>query len=291
VNKYLIFRTDRIGDFLVSAILIKSIKSNDQKSHITIIASKKNYEYIKNFPYVDEVIKLENNFLDKLKLLAKLNKIKFKTIIVHDNKNRSKILTLFLKSDNKIHIEQQKTHIEIIMKVLKKLDFSFDENSLDLFSHKKMESTNYGEFIQLHLDEKWIFEDYIKKFVNIEPNKTQLINFIDNIISYTKKKLIITTGQKTPKILLEILPDLENRKVRLLENLDFLELEKITLKSRLLISCHGAISHVAAANKVKQIDIIDTSYDYFKWTKHFRNYDYLIRDKFDNLSNKILKKL
>ncbi len=291
MNKYLIFRTDRIGDFLVSAILIKSIKSNDQKSHITIIASKKNYEYIKNFPYVDEVIKLENNFLDKLKLLAKLNKIRFKTIIVHDNKNRSKILTLFLKSDNKIHIEQQKTHIEIIMKVLKKLDFSFDENSLDLFSHKKMESTNYGEFIQLHLDEKWIFEDYIKKFVNIEPNKTQLINFIDNIISYTKKKLIITTGQKTPKILLEILPDLENRKVRLLENLDFLELEKITLKSRLLISCHGAISHVAAANKVKQIDIIDTSYDYFKWTKHFRNYDYLIRDKFDNLSNKILKKL
>ena len=68
MNKYLIFRTDRIGDFLVSAILIKSIKSNDQKSHITIIASKKNYEYIKNFPYVDEVIKLENNFLDKLKL-------------------------------------------------------------------------------------------------------------------------------------------------------------------------------------------------------------------------------
>ena len=291
MNKYLIFRTDRIGDFLVSAILIKSIKSNDQKSHITIIASKKNYEYIKNFPYVDEVIKLENNFLDKLKLLAKLNKIRFKTIIVHDNKNRSKILTLFLKSDNKIHIEQQKTHIEIIMKVLKKLDFSFDENSLDLFSHKKMESTNYGEFIQLHLDEKWIFEDYIKKFVNIEPNKTQLINFIDNIISYTKKKLIINTGQRTPKILLEILPDLKNRKVRLLENLDFLELEKITLKSRLLISCHGAISHVAAANKVKQIDIIDTSYDYFKWTKHFRNYDYLIRDKFDNLSNKILKKL
>ena len=33
------------------------------------------------------------------------------------------------------------------------------------------------------------------------------------------------------------------------------------------------------------------SYDYFKWTMHFRNYDYLIRDKFENLSVKILKKL
>ena len=291
MNKYLIFRTDRIGDFLVTAILIKSIKSNDQKSHITIIASKKNYEYIKNFPYVDDVIKLENNFLNKLKLVFKLSNIKFKAIIVHDNKNRSKILTLFLKSANKIFIQQKKTHIEIIKKILEQLDFSFNENSLDLFSHKNMIEKNYEEFIQLHFDEKWVFEEYIKKFVNIEPNKDQLINLIDNIISYTKKNLVITTGQKTPEILLKIKPALENRKVRLLENLDFSALEKITLKSSLLISCHGAISHVAAANKVKQIDIIDTSYDYFKWTMHFRNYDYLIRDKFENLSVKILNKL
>jgi len=291
VNKYLIFRTDRIGDFLVTAILIKSIKSNDQKSHITIIASKKNYEYIKNFPYVDDVIELENNFLNKLKLIFKLSNIKFKAIIVHDNKNRSKILTLFLKSANKIFIQQKKTHIEIIKKILEQLDFSFNENSLDLFSHKNIIEKNYEEFIQLHFDEKWVFDDYIKKFVNIEPNKDQLINLIDNIISHTKKNLVITTGQKTPEILLKIKPALENRKVRLLENLDFSALEKITLKSSLLISCHGAISHVAAANKVKQIDIIDTSYDYFKWTMHFRNYDYLIRDKFENLSVKILNKL
>ncbi len=162
---------------------------------------------------------------------------------------------------------------------------------MNLFSHRNDKETNYEDFIQFHFDEKWIFEEYIKKFVNIEPNKYQLINFIDNLISYTKKNLVITTGQKTPKILSNIKPDLKNRKVRVLENLDFLELEKITLKTSLLISCHGAISHVAAANKVKQIDIIDTSYDYFKWTKHFRNYDYLIRDKFENLSVKILEKL
>ena len=71
-DKYLIFRADRIGDFLVSAILIKSIKSNDQKSHITIIASKKNYEYIKNFPYVDEVIKLENRMPKRLNKITTL---------------------------------------------------------------------------------------------------------------------------------------------------------------------------------------------------------------------------
>ena len=56
MNKYIFFRTDRIGDFLMSLILFKSIKRSDNKSKITIVASKKNYEYIKKSEYVDEVI-------------------------------------------------------------------------------------------------------------------------------------------------------------------------------------------------------------------------------------------
>ena len=46
MNKYLFFRTDRIGDFLLSAVLLRSIKRNDKSSHITIVASEKNYDYI-----------------------------------------------------------------------------------------------------------------------------------------------------------------------------------------------------------------------------------------------------
>ena len=41
INKYIFFRTDRMGDFLLSAILIKSIKRSDKKSFITVVASKK----------------------------------------------------------------------------------------------------------------------------------------------------------------------------------------------------------------------------------------------------------
>ena len=63
----------------------------------------------------------------------------------------------------------------------------------------------------------------------------------------------------------------------------------MVVKSELLISCHGAISHVAAARSIKQIDIIDKSYDYSRWTEHFRNYNFLYRDKFNKLSDKILK--
>jgi len=42
-NKNIFFRTDRIGDFLLSAVLIKSIKRSDKDSYITVIASNKNF--------------------------------------------------------------------------------------------------------------------------------------------------------------------------------------------------------------------------------------------------------
>ena len=47
MNKYLIFRTDRIGDFLILAILIKSIRRNDPDSF---------YKYFYVFVYEFNII-------------------------------------------------------------------------------------------------------------------------------------------------------------------------------------------------------------------------------------------
>ena len=95
MNKYLIFRTDRIGDFLISAILIKCIKANDPNAHIIIVGSNKNFSYIKKFSYVDEVIEFKNTFFDKINLILRLKKNIFKTIIIHDDKKRSKFISFF----------------------------------------------------------------------------------------------------------------------------------------------------------------------------------------------------
>lgn len=294
MNNYLIFRTDRIGDFLISAILIKNIKKNDPKSNITIIGSEKNYNYIRKFPYVDNIFKLRNNFFDKLKLIFKLRKSKYKNIIIHDNKRRSKIISFFLKSDRvfKYDGSNQLPHIDLIKKILNQLNFSFFEESLNTLNHNKAnKNTKINNFIQLHFDEKWIYKDYIKKYVNIEPTKDQLEKFIYNIKEKNNKKIIITTGIIFPEILKKNFDFFNNIDIQIMQNLDFSELEKITSKSKLLISCHGAISHVAAANNIKQIDIIDASYDYNRWTKHFRNYKFVFRNKFDFLTGKILEKV
>ena len=291
MNRYLIFRTDRIGDFLISAILLKCIKKNDPFAHITLIASNKNFSYIKTFPYVDSVIQLNNNFLSKIITVFKLFKYKYQNIIIHDNKNRSKFISFFLKSNKKIKIknETEITHIEIIKDILKRMKFNYFDEALNTLDHHKKNNANDKGSIQLHFDEKWIFNDYIKKFIRIEPTEIELINFIKMIIKKSRKKLLITTGIRLPKIMKKIKPLLRELEIEIYEDLNFSHLEKITSKSSILISCHGAISHVAAANNIRQIDIIDKSYDYGKWTGHFRNYKPLYRDSFNFLSNKIVE--
>ena len=101
--------------------------------------------------------------------------------------------------------------------------------------------------------------------------------------------MLITTGIDTPLILKNVISKIFDNKVRLIENLDFVELENIVSKSKLLISCHGAISHVASAYNIKQIDIIDVNKHnpYSLWTDHFRNYYPLFRKDFSILSKEI----
>jgi len=93
-NKYLFIRTDRIGDFLLSAILIKSIKRSDKNSVITVIASKKNYNYIKKFTYIDEVIEYPTKLLDKVKLYHKFFLKKHYMVAALDGKKRSIFLCI-----------------------------------------------------------------------------------------------------------------------------------------------------------------------------------------------------
>ena len=291
MRKYLIFRTDRVGDFLFTLKIIKIIKSNNQKSEITVIASKNNENYIKSFDVIDKVITLENNFFSKIKLIFFLRKKKYDSVIVHDGKNRSKFISFFLKYEKKTICVTDliKTQIDIIKKVCDEINLKFDENCIDFLNNRNHTSINlpFKDYVHLHFDEKWIFNDYIKKYKNIEPSENELIDFINNIL-IKNKKLIITTGKKTPKVINEIKRKFDNLKIRFYENQPLLEIENIVFNSELLISCHGWISHIASAKKIRQIDIIDSSYPYNKWTSHFRNYYSLNRESFNNLSKKII---
>ena len=144
------------------------------------------------------------------------------------------------------------------------------------------------DYIFFHFDEKWIFNKYIKNYENIEPSEYELKLFLTSLSLKLNKNIIVTTGNNTPKILSNVFKNNFIDNVNLIENISFTDLESIINNSSLLISCHGAVSHVAAAKNIKQIDIIDKSYNYEKWTKHFRNYKSISRKSFNELSFEIL---
>ena len=72
--KTLIFRTDRIGDFIISCPFIISYKNKYKKNKIIIISSEYNFNYIKNFDFIDKIFPLKNEikFFKKLLVLIKM---------------------------------------------------------------------------------------------------------------------------------------------------------------------------------------------------------------------------
>ena len=81
-----------------------------------------------------------------------------------------------------------------------------------------------------------------------------------------------------------------NLKVILCENLNIFDLIFLISKSSLLITCHGAPSHIASSFNIKSIDMIDTSeYLLFnKYTAHLRNYNQISRKPFAKLCDEII---
>ena len=104
-------------------------------------------------------------------------------------------------------------------------------------------------------------------------------------------KIIITTGKKSSKILNYIKNKINENEIKIFENQNLLDIENVVFNSELLITCHGWISHIASAKRIRQIDIIDKTYPYDTWTSHFRNYTSLDRKPFSLLSQEIIDQM
>ncbi|MDC0343947.1 hypothetical protein OAM66_00395 [Pelagibacteraceae bacterium] len=332
MNKYIFFRTDRIGDFLVSSILFKAIKRNDPNSHITIIASEKNYEYIKTLSFVDKVINYPSNILNKLKFFLSIRNNKYYLIGALDGKKRSIYFSLLLKSKFKFLITTKKIYKKIFKNVftsiiysldaenkideikyfLNKINFNLNTNDFNIFD-KEVLNTDISDFnclkkknfILFHFDEKWIFNSYIKEYTKIEPSINELFNFLKSMIKKTNKNIVVTTGVSTSKIITDLKKNLnkitenlhelthENKKIFLVIEPTFFSLKYLINKSELLITCHGAPSHVASSLNRYFIDIFEGRLKsfYFRWNSHFKNCHNLHREDFSVLSKNIIKLL
>jgi len=335
MNKYLFFRTDRIGDFLLSSILINSIKRNDPKAYCSVVCSDKNYDYVKNFHLVDEAILFpKKNIFKRIRFYFLIFLKKNYCTIVCDGKKKSIFCAILIKSKikilfctkniysfffkfsfNKILLDSKaESKISEICHVINYLNFKYDDKDLhsikinsnkEFYKNINFKAINQSSFNLFHLDEKWIFNSYIKSYKNIEPSVYELKQFISELILISKKNLIITCGTQKNILINTLIKDftflthntyfkkINSQTIFLFIDLNFFELEYIVSKSKILIASHGSISHVAASFGAKIIDIIDDSETifFFKWSNHFKNYKKIFRKNFNLLQKDIFKSL
>ena len=317
MNKILVFRTDRIGDFLVSTPIFSSLKRKYKNCKIDIVCSNLNYNYIKSFDFFNKVFLYPDNFLNKFSFYLSLNN--YDHILVLDGKKRSIYNSIFKISSNKIlftpspliknlfkyffknvyFIDYNVPKINLIKNFL--LNINCDYNSIDINFLSNFENSKFlkykrlnSNYIILNFDEKWIYKSYIKTYKNIEPTSSQFISFLNSITK--NNKIIIANGYYENTLLQELKTKnyiKENKNIIIKDKINIFELQFLIKHSDCLITCHGAPSHIASNYNIKVIDIVDNSEIKFfeSYNYHFRNKVQIIRDDFNRLSKKIIENI
>ena len=317
MNKILVFRTDRIGDFLVSTPIFSSLKRKYKNCKIDIVCSNLNYNYIKSFDFFNKVFLYPDNFLNKFSFYLSLNN--YDHILVLDGKKRSIYNSIFKISSNKIlftpspliknlfkyffknvyFIDYKIPKINLIKNFL--LNINCDYNSIDINFLSNFENSKFfkykrlnSNYIILNFDEKWIYKSYIKTYKNIEPTSSQFISFLNSITK--NNKIIIANGYYENTLLQELKTKnyiKENKNIIIKDKINIFELQFLIKHSDCLITCHGAPSHIASNYNIKVIDIVDNSeIKFFKsYNYHFRKKVEIIRNDFNRLSKKIIENI
>ena len=108
--KTLIIRTDRLGDFYQTIPYINCLIRIYGKKNVDIVVKKHIYTHIKKKEYLYNNLYFfeKNGIFNKVFLILKLRRNKYKQIIIFDGKDRSVILSKFLNVDKIIHTYPKK---------------------------------------------------------------------------------------------------------------------------------------------------------------------------------------
>lgn len=323
--KYLLFRTDRIGDFIFSRIIIDAIKKKNPNNTIDIVCSEYNANYVKNFRDINQIyIYNKYRVILNIKNLINLNSKRYDYLLVLDGKRRSIFLSLLINSKIKIaliknwrplnllkiffnnylinsELNSQYKNFSVLLNYIN-LQISNNIDYYKNYNFKEKKKNIKSNYILLHLDEKWFKGFYFDDFENIDLNKKNFIYFIEKLFKKFNKSIILTTGRMNVPIFNDIINkhfnkinDKEyvsikfNHKLIFFNNNDFQDLELFVKYSSLVICCEGAISHVSHAFKKKTIALINGFETAKFWTNHMPKIKLIKRGSIDFICKEIMK--
>ena len=176
------------------------------------------------------------------------------------------------------------------------------------YNHTDVLNLDNLDYITVHYDEKWEIESYKESyskgdtFTNIGATYDNFKLFLEKLSNKSNKQIIITTGLIKTNIVNDVIKNskklseniyafnLDNKTIYLIVNDNFFSTSYLISKSKTLITCHGAFTHIAFNYRIKIIDIIEENklQHYNRITNHMTNYKSFFRSNFIDLSKKII---
>jgi len=322
--KYLIFRTDRIGDFITSQIVSSSIYESSNKNQIDMVTSKYNYNYIRHFKYFRKLYifnKTGIRLLDFLNLYFEIKKNKYDYLIILDGKRRSFLSGIFINAKKKIcflkdfypkififlfyskYIKNAESNIQFknFETLLNYLDIKMP-NKLNFYNKYKFKKNLYNfkkPYLHLHLDEKWFENHYFYDFSYMNLNEDNIHLFLNYLTKKFRINIVITQGSNSIELMSKFktkyfsnkknILQLNNKYIYFIHKSSFRDLENIVKHSKFLITCHGALTHVSYNFSIPTFDLIQKGREHFFlfWSGHMNNIYRLLRADINDVIKQI----
>ena len=165
---FIIFRTDKLGDFIIHSRPILELKKKFPHSIITVVCSDLNKKIISKFSFIDHIIVFNKSdpLISKFKIFIKIIFQNYYASFILDGKNFSYLCNIFLKSSNKIGLVHRSQK-----KIFFKLTLTKPNSIYNYFFFNKHESfTNRNSLQHVeHFPQKYInlFSEFISSDISV----------------------------------------------------------------------------------------------------------------------------
>ena len=294
MKKFIFFRTDRLGDYILITNIIYKLKKKYPNCEIIVVASQYNYNFIKQNKLINRVILFNKNFnlLKKIKIFKDIIKNKYYGSFSIDGKSFSNLCNFFINSNTKLGLLYKsyifgipiykpnllcrltfKKHETFTSKKFLKKPEHLPSKLINLANYFGLkikykdqyffdsEDKNFNKVISDKLHKKYILIHFDEKWIDIKGINADLFKNLVRFQRLTGFNLIITSFNNYHNYFKTLKNSLKKNpinKIRVIENSNLNVMERLINFSVYSISCHsGFLVQIAGCNKTKIIDIIN----------------------------------
>jgi ADP-heptose:LPS heptosyltransferase len=269
MKKFCIVQLGRIGDLILTTPLIKALKDTFPDSEVHILAGRNNYQFIKDYPLVDQVYVYQKKIIDTFLLFRKLKKEKYDYWI--DPKDHYSGESLFFKrlakplNSSGFNRKTKQDYTYSVKSAEEQYDMHVIDRYLDAVSFLKIKATVKRPVLFLSDQSesellKYLNNHKIKKYIhiNISASKAERYWPRKKWIELIKKigsdsTLIISADPKDKDFAIVLSESGENCFYYQTKSLS--DLYSLSNHSEVLISPDTSVIHIASAFNKKIIGL------------------------------------